>query len=104
MTTSSIPSSGSANPTLASVLSLIIPGAGQFYAKSRGRAALILGTTLGLAYLVQWGFDTFEIGTLQIGGITTSWLWLVLAFFWLWNISDANRLAQGLRTATWLGL
>ena len=104
MTTSSIPSSGSANPTLASVLSLIIPGAGQFYAKSRGRAVLIFGTTVMSAYLVNWGFDTLAIGTFQIGGLTTSWLWLVLAFFWLWNIFDANQLAQGLRPATWVGL
>jgi phosphonate ABC transporter permease subunit PhnE len=92
------------NPSLAALLSLVVPGAGQFYAKSRGRGVVVFAAAAVLAYLVNWGLDSFKIGALQIGGVSTSWLWLLLAFFWLWNIVDANRIAQGLRTATWLGL
>ncbi len=94
----------SQNASLASVLSLLIPGAGQLYLKHWRRGVAVLTTTLVLAYLINWALDNFKIGQVSIGALTTSWLWLVLALFWAWNIFDAYRRARGQITYSLIGL
>ena len=89
---------------LSAVLSLVIPGAGQFLSDRRWRGILILSSTLIFAFLINWAFDLFKIGKVAVGGVTTSWLWFVLALFWLWNVRDAYRAAQGEPASAVLGI
>lgn len=89
---------------IAAILSLIVPGAGQFLQKDRGRGIAILVATLVQVYLITWAFDTSNAGQIVIGGLTTSWLWLLLAAFWAWNVLDAYQLAQGKRGSNLLGI
>lgn len=96
--TSSLPHTGkppAANAAIAAALSLIIPGAGQIILGRRARGALILLGTALSAFLINWGLNLAETAKIVVGGTTTSWLWLVLAAFWLWNVADASRVAQG---------
>lgn len=81
------------SPTFASLCSLFVPGLGQFLLRKRGRGELILLTAAVLAYLIQWSFAHLNIGKVVLGGWTTSWLWLPLLLFWIWNILDARALA-----------
>ena len=92
------------NASFVPILSLIIPGAGQIYLKQTWRGISILLTTIILAALVNWGLDNGKIGLTTLGSFETSWLWLPLAAFVLWNVLDAHRLAQGKQSPTWLGL
>ena len=83
--------------TLPSILavgaSLVLPGAGQFLAKKRSRALLILITTALLVYLVNWSFVHQNIGKIHLGNLVTTWLWLPLILFWIWNVLDAWALS-----------
>ena len=79
--------------TLVILSSLIIPGLGQFLFKKRTRGLVIFLTTALLAYLVNWSFVHQNIGKISLGGLVTSWLWLPLVLFWVWNILDARALA-----------
>jgi len=72
--------------------SLIIPGFGQFLSKKRTRGLLIFIITAILIYLINWSFVHQNIGKVSLGTIITSWLWLPLALFWIWNILDVNAL------------
>ncbi len=100
---SALPSHKSA-VTLACILSLIVPGAGQFYLGKRERGVLILLAALAQGYLIPWGLDNLKIAQVTAGSLQTSWLWLLFALFWGWNIYDAYRQAQGRRSLDWLGL
>lgn len=86
------------NPPLVALLSLIIPGAGQFYLGARNAFLAILGTVVAMAFLIWFCQDQFGVGEITVGGIKTSWLWLLLAGFWLWNVWDAFQRANGNRT------
>src|SRR6202142_65044 len=79
--------------TLVILSSLILPGLGQFLSKKRTRGLLIFLTTALLAYLVNWSFVHQNIGKIGLGGLVTSWLWLPLVLFWVWNVLDARALA-----------
>ncbi len=89
---------------LASMLSLIVPGAGQFYLGKREIGMSILLATLTQGYLIYWALDNFRIGQVTAGGVETSWLLYFLGAFWAWNVFDANRRAQGARGADFVGL
>ena len=80
----------------AALPSLLIPGLGQFLLKRRARGMLIFLMTLTLGLIIQWAFAKLQIGSVTLGGLTTSWLWLPLATFWLWNVLDAARPASPL--------
>ncbi len=73
--------------------SLIIPGFGQFLSKKPTRGLLIFLTTLILAFLVNWSLVHQNIGKTVLGGWTTSWLWVPLILFWIWNVLDARAQA-----------
>src|SRR5581483_3938625 len=83
------------NPALAALLSLVIPGAGQLYLGARTAAVSIFGVMLLLAFVVQFTLDNFRVGQVEFGGVTTSWLWLLVAAFWAWNVVDAYQRVQG---------
>ncbi|HEX9074734.1 MAG TPA: hypothetical protein VF932_03105, partial [Anaerolineae bacterium] len=104
MNSSATLSSPSDKAPLAGFFSLVIPGAGQFYLKHRWRGIGILGTLVLLAYLINWSLNFGKIAQVSVGGITTSWLWLGLALFWVWNVYDAVRSAQGLAASGMLWL
>jgi phosphonate transport system permease protein len=88
----------------ATVLSLIVPGAGQFYLEQRGRGSMILLATLMQGYLIYWAVENFGIAQLLVGGVRFSWLLPLLVLFWVWNMYDARRLAQGRRAPNLIGI
>jgi phosphonate transport system permease protein len=92
------------NPLLIGLVSLVIPGAGQFLLNRRNRGLAILVAMLVHGYLVFWALDNFKVGELAAGGFRGSWLVLILAVFWAWNVYDAYRLAQGRQTGDLIGL
>jgi phosphonate transport system permease protein len=94
-TTETLPPPTSSN--LSALFSFILPGLGQFLQKRRGRGFLIFLTTLILVLLIVWSLISQNIGKIQIAGFVTSWLWLPLILFWIWNILDA-RLSKAEQT------
>ena len=97
-------SSANKNPMLAALLSLVVPGAGQFYLRDWKRGLTIFVTALVSAFLIYWAFDNFHVGEIALGTFETTWLWLLLALFWGWNVDDAYRHAQGVRTFPLIGI
>jgi|YNPNPStandDraft_1061719.scaffolds.fasta_scaffold14891_1 phosphonate transport system permease protein len=89
--------SRSSSAFLASGLSLLLPGAGQFYLRQRERGIGIGASALVMAYLIQWALSNFKMGALAF------WLWSVFALFWVWNVWDAYRLARQQSTYNRLG-
>ncbi len=89
---------------LASFLSLILPGAGQFYLGQRERGILILLAALAQGYLIPWALDNYKIAKVSLGGSQTSWLWALFMLFWGWNVYDAYCHARGKRGLDFLGL
>jgi phosphonate transport system permease protein len=85
------------NSNVISLSSLLIPGLGQFLLRKRSNGLLIFLTAAVLAFLVYWSFDHQNVGKITIGGLTSSWLWLPLVLFWVWNVLDARTLAEGKR-------
>src|SRR5690242_17559776 len=81
------------NTTLATILSLVIPGAGQAYLGRRQKGIVILIMTALLGFLVAWSFSDAKIGQIQIGAAVFTWLWLPFLLFWAWNVYDARSLA-----------
>lgn len=77
----------SGRPALvAGLLSLILPGAGQAYARQRYRGAVILlGVCVSAAVTLWYGVAAWG---------------LVLLFMWLWNVRDAATIAAGHRRST----
>ncbi|MDT8305461.1 MAG: phosphonate ABC transporter, permease protein PhnE [Anaerolineae bacterium] len=73
--------SPSLSPWRAAVISLIIPGSGQFLLGRRTRAIVLLAGVVLLAALVAWWQAPV--------------LYLPVVALWLWNVWDAYRLAQG---------
>jgi ABC-type phosphate/phosphonate transport system permease subunit len=73
--------------------SLLIPGLGQFLSNKRGRGLMIFLSTAVLVYLVSWSLVHQDIGKIDLVGFVTSWLWLPLILFWIWNVLDARAVA-----------
>ena len=92
MTSSEKPLLSSTNSVLHPLASLVLPGLGQFLLKRRGRGLAILFTSLVLAFLISWTLDHLNVGKIEVGAITTSWLWLPFILFWVWNVVDAHAL------------
>lgn len=91
------------NPRLAALFSLIVPGAGQLYLGAREAGIAILVTTIVLALLIQFTSEVLRISVVETAIIKTSWLWLLLAVFWLWNVFDAHRRGHGLTASRAFG-
>lgn len=53
---------------------------------------MIFLTTAVLALLINWSLVHQNIGKVTVGGVETSWLWLALILFWVWNVLDVNAL------------
>src|SRR5688572_18214534 len=82
----------STNSALSALFSFILPGLGQFLLKRRERGLLIFFTSAVLAFLIYWSLNNQNVGKIEIGRITTSWLWLPFILFWAWNVLDAHAL------------
>lgn len=91
------------NVSLATVFSALVPGAGQFYIGARGRGVGIFSALIMLVYLIGWSLDNFKVGTITVNAVITSWLYVPLALFWLWNVLDVHRLARGKRSPALMG-
>jgi phosphonate transport system permease protein len=83
------------------LLSLIIPGAGQFYLRDRLRGIAIFATTLIGAVLIYWAQDNYRVA---VTGGTALALWASLGGFALWNIWDAYRRAKHQPSNNLIGL
>jgi phosphonate transport system permease protein len=93
--------SPSNNPLLATILSLFIPGAGQFYLRDRSRGIAIFITTIVSAVLIYWAQDNFRMA---VTGGTAMALWALLGCFLVWNIFDAYRRARRQASSDLIGL
>lgn len=89
------------NPILCAILSLLIPGAGQFYHGDRGRGIAILAATIVNSGIIYWAQDNFRV---LVTGSTVLALWGLLGGFVLWNVVDAYRRARLESTTHWLAL
>jgi phosphonate transport system permease protein len=103
-TSTTLPSKTRERALLAAGLSLLVPGAGQWYLGKPQRAGAIFGTISGLACLVQWVLSDLKVGMVAWRQGTTSWLWLVVGMLWVWSAVDAFRCARGLRSWDALGI
>jgi phosphonate transport system permease protein len=79
---------------LLAVASLVIPGLGQFLLHRRTRALLIFLAAVVSGLLVAWALAQEEVGSVTLGSLTTSWLWLPFILFWVWNVLDARALQR----------
>jgi phosphonate transport system permease protein len=86
---------------IAALLSLLIPGAGQFYLRDRSRGIAILVTAVSTGILIYWVQDNFRVAV--NGGMAIA-LWTLLGGFALWNISDAYRRARHQTSNDLIGL
>ncbi|HVF24758.1 MAG TPA: phosphonate ABC transporter, permease protein PhnE [Anaerolineales bacterium] len=94
----------STNSALSVFFSLILPGLGQFFLRRRERGLSIFLTSAVLAFLIYWSLDKQEVGKINIGGVTTSWLWLPFILFWAWNVLDAHALRINKRSTILPGI
>jgi phosphonate transport system permease protein len=92
------------NRILPLVCSFFIPGLGQLILKKRGRGLVIFLTALLLVYITDYFFVHQNVGKISLGRLTTSWLWLPLILFWVWNILDTWTLAAYKKTNTMTGI
>ena len=92
------------NPIAIALSSLIVPGLGQFLLNKRERGLFIFLTAGVSAFLVNWSFVHQNIGKFEFGGIITSWLWLPVILFWLWNALDARALRVDQRFSIFPGI
>ena len=90
MTTSDRSRTTSINSTLVILSSTIVPGLGHLFIKKFSRGLLIFLTTAVLSFLINWSLVHQNIAKITIGALVTSWLWLPLILFWIWNILDAR--------------
>lgn len=97
----SLPTPKPSNSILCAVLSLLIPGAGQFYHGDRGRGIAILAATIVVSGIIYWAQDNFRV---LVAGSTVLALWGLLGGFVLWNVVDAYRRARLQSTTHWLAL
>ena len=81
--------------------SILVPGSGQLFQKKTWRGITIFLFALVLGFLVRWGYQTFDIGRVQVSETNAfSWLLIPLAVFYLWNILDAFLLAADRKSST----
>jgi phosphonate transport system permease protein len=95
MTSTNLPPISLKNDALFGWFSLVIPGSGQFLLKRRWRGLIIFLMAIILGYLVNWSLERQQIGQLELGGLTTTWLWLPFLLYWVWNVLDARRVIRG---------
>lgn len=77
------------------LLSLVIPGSGQFLLGKRWRGVILFLAVIILGYVNYWAQVDQHFGLLYFGASVTTWLWLPFILFWLWNVQDAYRMVAG---------
>ncbi len=78
-----------------SLCSVIIPGLGQFIQGRRLRGFVIFIFTILLTFLIEWAFSLYEIAKVDLGLLGTSWLFIPLTLYWIWNVIDSINLKHG---------
>ena len=94
MTTSANTRTPPISRVLVLIFSLLLPGLGQFLLGRRSRGVLIFLAAAVSIFLINWSFIHQNIGSLTLGGFVTSWLWIPMILFWIWNALDANALSE----------
>jgi phosphonate transport system permease protein len=82
------------NSFLISLFSVIIPGLGQFLQKKRWRGITIFISTVLLTFLVTWALSLYGIAKISLGNSDSSWLYVPLVLFWIWNVIDSVSLRK----------
>src|SRR5512146_2282772 len=100
MATSVTTSNRPTPPRVFMLASLIVPGLGQYLLNRRTRALLIFATALLSVLLVYWAQVQAKVGLVALGSASTTWLWLPLIAFWIWNVYDVRLLLGGQATGT----
>jgi len=72
--------------------SLFVPGLGQILQKRFLRGITIFLSGFILAFLIQWSLNLYNLGQFVFGKWLTSWLFVPLAVFWVWNVLDSIKL------------
>jgi phosphonate transport system permease protein len=85
------------NSATPSILSAVIPGAGQFWLGERERGVVIAVVAAILAFIIHWTQANLKVGQVTLGSWVTSWLWLPFILYWVWNVLDARALSHGER-------
>jgi len=80
---------------LISLCSLVIPGLGQFLQKKHWRGFTIFISAILLAFLISWALTLYGIAKINFGILETSWLFIPLVIFWVWNVIDSVNLRTG---------
>ncbi|MDR3575167.1 MAG: phosphonate ABC transporter, permease protein PhnE [Anaerolineaceae bacterium] len=88
-------------PTIAS---LVVPGSGQFIMGRRWKGIVILLSAAILTFIVNWALVNLSIGQVSVGRMVTSWLWIPLILFWIWNVLDARGISEDRSFAPLIGL
>jgi phosphonate transport system permease protein len=86
------------------ILSFIIPGLGQISSGRRWRGITILFSTLIFAFVINWTQVNLQVAQIRIGNYNTSYLWLPFVLFWLWNVLDMQRMAEGRKASLYPAL
>jgi len=79
---------------LLSLSSLIIPGLGQILQKKYQRGIAILVTFLFMIFIISWSLSNYAIAEITVRNIHSSWLYIPLILFWIWNILDAVAISK----------
>ena len=87
------------NNRIVPYLSLIVPGSGQYFQKKQFRGVVIFITTLLTLLLVIWANQNYKIGQINMLGIKTTWMWIPLLGFWIWNVFDSVNLFAIIRVS-----
>lgn len=93
-----LPKKRNVNPTIAGILSLIVPGLGQIYAGKgdRGAAILVAGIIVGtLALIWQTLYAAYSSNLMTYPyPLYRISLAAYAMVFWIWQTIDAYRIAQ----------
>jgi len=85
--------------------SIILPGSSQILFKKTWRGISILIFLLISSYLVNWGFEKYEISKIQINENTSiPWLLLFLILFYAWNIFDSFQIYKNKKTPVFIAI
>ena len=85
------------------IVSLVVPGLGQFLCGRYTRGLLIFGLVGVMVALVGWAVtppSSFSEATVAFKGQPSNWLWLIVpASLWAWGVWDAT--AESAARFTW---
>jgi len=85
--------------------SILIPGSSQIISKKPWRGFSIFIFLIISGYLVNWGFDKFEISKVQLNeNLSIPWLILPLILFYAWNVFDSFQISKNKKSPAILAI